>query len=52
MAAVRKAAADLAVEGTLAVFQKGAPVDPATARGPIRLGIPRRSASAEEGVRP
>ena len=43
MQAVREAAVDLAVEGTLVVFQKGAPVDPATVRGPIRLGIPRGS---------
>jgi hypothetical protein len=30
-------AAGLAAEGRLVVTQKGLPVDPATARGPIRL---------------
>ncbi len=41
MADVRAAAARLAHEGRLSVTQGGQVVDPATARGPIRLGRPR-----------
>lgn len=41
MALVREAAGALRERGEVAVTQRGAPVDPATARGPIRLGRPR-----------
>ncbi len=40
MPAVRAEAARLAAEGRIAVTQKGRRVDPATARGPVRLGPP------------
>ena len=40
MAPVRAVAADLVREGRLAATQRGLPVDPATARGPIRLRRP------------
>ena len=40
MPRVRAAAARLAGQGALVATQKGAPVDPQTARGPIRLGLP------------
>jgi hypothetical protein len=40
MPAVRAEAARLAAEGRIAVTQKGRPVDPETARGPVRLGLP------------
>jgi hypothetical protein len=40
MPAVRATAAKLQQRGALQAFQKGRPVDPATARGPIRLGLP------------
>jgi hypothetical protein len=39
---VRRVAAGLAAEGRIAVTQKGQPVDPLTASGPIRLGLPWR----------
>jgi len=39
MPAVRMAAARLAAEGRIVATQKGRPVDPRTARGPIRLGL-------------
>jgi len=39
MPAIRTEAAALAAEGRIAVRQKGAPADPLTARGPIRLGL-------------
>ena len=39
MPSVRAAAARLAADGAIAVTQRGNPVDPATARGPIRLGL-------------
>lgn len=39
MGDVRVAAALLVAEGRLVATQKGAPVDPVTARGPIRLGL-------------
>ncbi len=35
---VRRIAGQLAQEGRIAVTHRGAPVDPAAARGPIRLG--------------
>lgn len=38
---VRRVAGALAQDGQIAVTQKGAPVDAETARGPIRLGLPR-----------
>ncbi len=38
---VRTAAAQLAHDGLLSVMQGGRVVDPAAARGPIRLGRPR-----------
>ncbi|MEM0923066.1 MAG: DUF3253 domain-containing protein [Pseudomonadota bacterium] len=41
MPEVRRIAADLAAEGRIAVTQKGQPVDPGIARGPIRLGLPQ-----------
>ena len=42
MPAVRAMAARLQQDGALQAFQKGHPVDPATATGPLRLGLPRR----------
>ena len=42
MPAIRAEAAALAQAGRLAVTQSGRPVDPETARGPVRLGLPRR----------
>jgi len=39
MEAVRAAAVDLAAEGLVKVTQKGEPVDPEAARGPIRLAL-------------
>ena len=47
MPLVRRAAAELAAERRIEVTQRGEPVDPASARGPIRLrstgaGPPRR----------
>ena len=41
MGLVREAAGALRERGEVAVTQRGEPVDPATARGPIRLGRPR-----------
>lgn len=38
---VRRVAAMLAQDGQIAATQKGAPVDAQTARGTIRLGVPR-----------
>ncbi|MEM1385680.1 MAG: DUF3253 domain-containing protein [Pseudomonadota bacterium] len=40
MSAVRAVAARMQDEGRLSVLQRGAPVDPGTARGPIRLALP------------
>lgn len=40
MPRIRTVAAAMQAEGALAVTQKGAPADPVTARGPIRLGLP------------
>lgn len=39
MGPVRAVAAKLVADGRLVATQKGAPVDPVTARGPIRLGL-------------
>ena len=39
MPKVRDVAADLLARGEIAVTQRGAPVDPLTATGPIRLGL-------------
>lgn len=39
MGDVRTVAARLVADGRLVATQKGAPVDPVTARGPIRLGL-------------
>lgn len=47
MAPVRAVAADLAEAGQVAVLQGGRKVDPATARGPIRLG---RGVNWSEGL--
>jgi hypothetical protein len=41
MPLVREAAASLCADGRIAVTQRGAPVDPLAARGPIRLGLPK-----------
>jgi hypothetical protein len=40
MAPVRAVAARLAGRGEIVVTQRGRPVDPLEARGPIRLGLP------------
>ena len=40
MPEVRRVAAELASDGRLSVIQRGRAVDPRTARGPIRLGLP------------
>ncbi|HIK43710.1 MAG TPA: DUF3253 domain-containing protein [Leptolyngbyaceae cyanobacterium M65_K2018_010] len=40
MPAVRALGTQLAEAGAIAVFQKGQRVDPKTARGPIRYGLP------------
>ena len=40
MPSVRSEAASLIAAGALAATQGGVPVDPVTARGPIRLGLP------------
>lgn len=40
MPAVRTAAARLREAGLLVVTQRGRPVDPLAAKGPIRLGLP------------
>lgn len=40
MPEVRRAAGRLAAAGRIAVTQKGQPVDPEDARGPIRLALP------------
>ena len=40
MELVREVAGALRERGEIAVTQRGDPVDPATARGPIRLGRP------------
>lgn len=43
MPAVHAVACDLAARGEVTVTQSGRAVDPASARGPIRLGVPPRS---------
>jgi hypothetical protein len=40
MPEIRRVAKELAAEGRLCVLQKGLPVDPTAARGPIRLSLP------------
>ena len=40
MPEIRAAAARLAAERRLIVLQRGNPVDPLAARGPIRIGLP------------
>ena len=40
MPAVRRVAAGMVAEGALVATQRGRPVDPTRARGPIRLGPP------------
>jgi hypothetical protein len=40
MPEARQAAAQLLAAGRIVVTQRGEPVDPLTARGPIRLGLP------------
>lgn len=40
MPAVRRVAAAMQAEGALRATQRGAPADPAAARGPIRLALP------------
>ncbi len=40
MPRVRAVAADLAANGRLVVTQRGEPIDPHAARGPIRLRLP------------
>lgn len=42
MDACRRVAARLADEGRIVATQRGEPVDPATAKGPIRLGLPTK----------
>lgn len=46
MPAVRDAAASLADAGEIEVTQRGRRVDPRAARGPIRLGLAKRSDGA------
>ena len=38
---IRRVAGDMQDRGALQAYWKGAPVDPRTARGAIRLGLPR-----------
>ncbi len=40
---VRRVAAALVAEGRIVATQRGRPVDPLAARGPIRLGLPPES---------
>lgn len=40
MEPARRAARRLVADGRLIITQRGRPVDPSTARGPIRLGLP------------
>ncbi len=42
MEPVRQAARRLAASGTVEITQQGRPVDPSTARGPIRIRLKRR----------
>ncbi|MFC3614285.1 DUF3253 domain-containing protein [Lutimaribacter marinistellae] len=41
MTTVRSVAGRLVLEGRIEATQKGLPVDPESATGPIRLGLPR-----------
>ncbi|MEM6461788.1 MAG: DUF3253 domain-containing protein [Pseudomonadota bacterium] len=41
MACVRRVGSNLMRQGLIAVTQRGHSVDPQTARGPIRFGLPR-----------
>ena len=41
MPEVRAGATAMAAQGRLRITQKGCPVDPETARGPVRLALPR-----------
>ena len=41
MPVIRRVAGSMQDRGALQAYQKGAPVDPRTARGAIRLGLPR-----------
>ncbi|TVQ36740.1 MAG: DUF3253 domain-containing protein [Geminicoccaceae bacterium] len=41
LVAVRAVAVELARSGQVRVTQRGRPVDPQTAKGPIRLGLPK-----------
>ncbi len=43
MPKVRAEAHRLQADGLIDVTQKGKPVDPLSAKGPIRLGLPRKS---------
>jgi hypothetical protein len=43
---VRRVAADLQRRGELQAYQRGLPVDPASARGPIRLGLPGKASES------
>lgn len=40
MESVRSVAFELSTKNAIAVLQKGAAVDPATVKGPIRIGLP------------
>lgn len=44
MERTREAARRLVAEGAIEIVQRGRVVDPSTARGPIRLRLPRRQA--------
>ena len=48
MALVREAAGGLVAAGRIEVTQRGAPVDPATARGAIRLRLVRADANIQQ----
>ncbi|MCS6779991.1 MAG: DUF3253 domain-containing protein [Geminicoccaceae bacterium] len=52
MPAVRAVAARLAETGELLVTQRGRPVDPATAKGPIRLALPAKGAEPGDRATP
>lgn len=43
---VRRVAADLQRRGDLQAYQRGRPVDPASARGAIRLGLPGKASDS------
>jgi hypothetical protein len=48
MTPVRRVAARLVSAGRLRASQRGEPVDPAAARGPIRLGLPPSGGTADQ----